>query len=386
MTTKIVIGSLVGLGLLAGGAVLAARLGTTTEPDYDTNQLALADGTGIDHDANDVVAKPRIILDERDADEPSTHAGPLGLSNRSGFQMHGGDFKSIEKSKEDWMARFDTDSDGHLSEEEIIASKEVLRAEREARKLQWLLEKYDTDNDGVLSAEENEQIEADRLERIAKREKREAERKQLALDAYDTDGDGVLSDAEKEIGRQAHRDYMTKQHEAMQAMFDADSNGEVTNDERKAMHETMSSFFRDMKLVRTFDADGDHAITTADMPAYMDMFLAGDARADLDYNGVVNEADLASFQQVALTPPNPAMVEAMGWFQNAPPSVDGGFGNIMMLGGGKDMIVHTVEGGNMTIKGVKGTFRVNAELGDMPLDGGEHAIVIIETIESVKDD
>jgi Ca2+-binding EF-hand superfamily protein len=386
MTVKLVLGTISGLGLLVGGAFLAARLGSEEDThSIDAARLAAAIDRVLESD-DQPVDQALIIMDERDPETPSSSGQTFDLNNRKGFQLNGGKFESIKKSKADWMARFDADGDGELSEEEIQVSKETFRAEREARKQQWLLDKYDQDGDGVLGADEQAKVEADRVERETKRAEREAENASRAVEAYDTDGDGVLSEDEKQAGRTTRQEYMTQQHEAMQSLFDADSSGKVTGDEREAMHETMGQLFGEMKMVRTFDSNGDNAITGADMPAYMDMFLAGDPRADLDYNGVVNEADLANFQQRALMPPNPAMAEVMGWFNNAPPPVDGGFGNIMMFGGGKDMILHSVEGGTMTIKGSQGAFTIKADLGDIELGGGEHAIVIIETIDSTKDD
>ncbi|MBK1833371.1 EF-hand domain-containing protein [Roseibacillus ishigakijimensis] len=79
------------------------------------------------------------------------------------------------------IAKFDTDGDGKLNEEERKAAREARRAEFEKRRAE-MLEKFDTDKDGKLSQEE---------------------RKAAMLARFDKDGDGELSDAEKEEARKA---------------------------------------------------------------------------------------------------------------------------------------------------------------------------------------
>lgn len=391
MSTRCIVGSVLVLGVLAGGAVLLPRMGPQDTSANDTARMARAEGVKITHDDRLLNEKPRIIMDERDTVHENALSSPLGLSNREGFQSNGGNFQTtIKTSKSDWMTRFDADGDGTLNDAERLASKQALRAEREARKQQWLLEKYDTDGDGVLNAEEEAQIEADRIERETKRAEREEERKKVALEAYDTDRDGMLSDEEKQAGRVALQEYMTKQHEAMQSMLDTDGDGQVTSDERTTMRETMDKFFDEMKVVRAFDSDGDHAITATDLPAYMDMFLAGNPLADLNNDRVVNEADLFNFQERTLTPPNPRMTQALAWFNDAPPPVDGGLGNIMMFGGGQNMmfmegqnlVLHAAGGEKMSING---TVTIKTDLHGLKLND-ENAIVIIETTESTKND
>jgi Ca2+-binding EF-hand superfamily protein len=331
MSAKIIVGSIAGLGLLAGGAIIAARM--SADKDLDTLRSTLA--TAQDQTTPEVevvIEQPTIVLDERDL---PTADDADGRGDRRGFQRDGGRFGSRESRMADMLERFDKDGDGELNDEERQAAREAFRAEREARRQAWLLEQYDKDGDGVLNEEEQAQLDADREAREAERAKREAENKQRALEAYDADGDGELSEAEKQEGRQARREYMMGQREAFTARFDTNGDGELTGDERLGIRETMGQVFGEMRFVRSFDSNGDNLVTAADMPAYMDLFYSGSREADVNRDGVVDEADLADFQQRVLTPPNQDILDALSAFQNAPPSVDGDGGFRGRGGGGQ---------------------------------------------------
>jgi Ca2+-binding EF-hand superfamily protein len=333
MSIKIIVGSVAGLGLLAGGAIIAARMGADKGVDNMPATLATAQDQTTPEVEELQIDQPTIILDERDVPEAETTAG--GPGDRRGFQRDGGRFGSRESRMADMLERFDKDGDGELNDEERQAAREAFRAEREARRQAWLLEQYDKDGDGVLNEEEQAQLDADREAREAERAKREAENKQRALEAYDADGDGELSEAEKQEGRQARREYMMEQREAFTARFDTNGDGELTGDERLGIRETMGQVFGEMRFVRSFDANGDNLVTAADMPAYMDLFYSGSREADVNRDGVVDEADLADFQQRVLTPPSQDILDALAAFQNAPPSVDGDGGFRGRGGGGQ---------------------------------------------------
>ncbi len=319
MSAKIIVGAVAGLGLLAGGAIIAARMGAEKGVDATRPVLTTAQEQSVP-EVEEVVEAPTIILDERDVPTGDTAGGP---GDRRGFQRDGGRFASRESRMADMLERFDKDGDGELNEEERQAAREAFRAEREARRQAWLLEQYDKDGDGVLNEEEQAQLDADRAAREAERAERAAENARRALEAYDTDGDGELSEAEKQEGRQARREYMMEQRQAFTARFDTNGDGELTGDERLGIRETMGQVFREMRFVRSFDANGDNLVTAADMPAYMDLFYSGSREADVNRDGIVDEADLADFQQRVLTPPSQDVLDALVAFQNAPPSVDG---------------------------------------------------------------
>lgn len=331
MSVKIIVGSVAGLGLLAGGAIIAARMGANKDMDASVSTLATAQEQTPEVE-DIVIEQPTIILDDRDIPETDSAAG--GPGDRRGFQRDGGQFRNRESRMADMLERFDKDGDGELNEEERQAAREAFRAEREARRQAWLLEQYDKDGDGVLNEAEQAQLDADREAREAERAKRAAENERRALDAYDADGDGVLSEAEKQEGRQARREYMMEQRQAFTDRFDTNGDGELTGDERQGIRETMGQVFGEMRFVRSFDANGDNLVTAADMPAYMDLFYSGSREADVNRDGVVDEGDLADFQQRVLTPPSQDVLDALAAFQNAPPSVDGDGGFRGRGGGG----------------------------------------------------
>lgn len=381
MDMKIALGSIAALGALVGGAMLAGRLGAG-----DSGPGQLSEPAALQRPQASAADQPQdedtLVIDERDlilAPEGAEFSHEI----TSGFQHDGGRFVTRSVVSGNLLERFDADGDGVLSDEERKASHEVFRAEREARRQQWLLEQYDANGDSVLSATELARQEADETARAEARAERITKAEQLAIETYDLDGDGALADDEKEAARHARREYMARQHEAMQTLFDADGDGSMTQAERTTMHDTMGQMFGEMRFVRSFDSNGDRAVTTADMPAYMDLFLAADGRADIDGNGVVNEADLADFQRRALTPPSPALAQAMAWFRQAPPPVDVGQGQFVIHSGAQTTIV---TGTRWTSNGPGGGhMQIQAEV---ILEGGGGSggeILVIERYETRDD-
>jgi Ca2+-binding EF-hand superfamily protein len=92
------------------------------------------------------------------------------------------------------VAKFDTDKDGKLSDDERKAMRTEMKAQQEKRHAA-MLEKYDADKDGKLSADEKATM------------KKEMEAKRAAiLEKYDADKDGKLSPAEIKTARDAGED------------------------------------------------------------------------------------------------------------------------------------------------------------------------------------
>lgn len=325
MNTKIVVAGVAGVIILAGGALVLARMGGSGGV-----QLAEASGTARANvspelTVNDSPSTPVIIMDERDS-LPSDSEGPGGPDRRNardGFQRDGGQFRGPQDWQADMLARFDKDGDGQLSEEERQAVREAMRAEREQRRQQFLLERYDKDGDGILSEAETQAMEEDQARMEAEREARRAEMQQRALDAYDVDGDGQLSEEERRAANQQRREWFQQQQQAAMARFDADGDGDLSQDERMAMRESMGRAFEDMRFADRFDSTGDGAVTAADMPSYLDMFYSGDMGADMNRDGILDETDLADFQQRILDGVNPDVQAIRDAFQSAPPPVEG---------------------------------------------------------------
>lgn len=326
MNTKIVIAVVAGVVVVSGGAFIAARMSGNS-----TTQLAEAAGAvpprlnqNLTSEGAD--SRPAIVMDERDTQPQDGVTGRDGFdrrNDRQGVQRDGGQFRSPEDMRADMLARFDKDGDGELNEEERQAAREAFRAEREARRQQFLLERYDADGDGVLSEAETKKMEEDRQRMDEERQAREAEMRQRALAAYDKDGDGRLSEEERRAANQQRREWFQQQQQQAMARFDANGDGELGQAERELMRESMAKAFEDMRFTDRYDVTGDGMVTVADMSAYLDRFYAGNMEADMNRDGVLDETDLAEFQARVAEGVNPDVQAIRDAFNSAPPPVDG---------------------------------------------------------------
>jgi Ca2+-binding EF-hand superfamily protein len=166
--------------------------------------------------------------------------------------------------------RFDADGDGALSRDERAAIAQEFGDPVE--RVALLLGLYDADESGALDANELGQLQSDVEARCRGRE--------VALLArFDTDGDGQLSDAEREAARAALEARFGRRHhgrrihgnagagigdagefprdrrERTRDRFDADGDGTLDRDERRAFGEHMRGCVR-----------GEHPMDPTDEP------------------------------------------------------------------------------------------------------------------------
>ena len=155
-----------------------------------------------------------------------------------------------EDIRKQWATKaFDADNNGKLDERETAAMKKA-QAEGKATYDRWRsdwVKKYDTDSDGELSEEES---------KVA-REKVAAEFKKLRdnwTSKWDADKDGELSDDERKVMRESVRN----RAQQLRKDIDADGDGRITGQETQAFFD---------KLKKTYDTDGDGTLSSEETRA-----------------------------------------------------------------------------------------------------------------------
>jgi Ca2+-binding EF-hand superfamily protein len=161
--------------------------------------------------------------------------------------------KRREEIRKAMLEKYDADGDGELSQEEREKQRTDLRKRMQDRMEQALAKRFDEDGDGVLSEDEAARMEeakqemAKRAERL--REQMEHRRKEF-LEKYDADGDGELSRQERRAGMRAEREAWRKR---MVEAYDKDGDGELSDQERRAGWRAE----REKRWIRMFDKDKD---------------------------------------------------------------------------------------------------------------------------------
>ena len=118
-----------------------------------------------------------------------------------------------------------------------------------ARKAE-ILKKFDTDSDGKLSDTEKKMLRADIQSRQRGHDRKQwtSEQRNEMIKKFDKDGDGKLSKKEKAIlraemqsrhGSRSRKQWTPEQRNEMLKKFDTDGNGELSDDERAAVREAM---------------------------------------------------------------------------------------------------------------------------------------------------
>ena len=136
------------------------------------------------------------------------HAGGRDRQGPKRVQMKRIDPGIMIVGEELVLAKYDTDKDGKLSDEEIAVLQADVKKAQEAKKAA-ILKKFDKDGDGKLSKEERKAMQEEWLKdhpeaakRMEEMKARQEARKAEILKKYDKDGDGKLSDEEKKAMRE----------------------------------------------------------------------------------------------------------------------------------------------------------------------------------------
>lgn len=170
-------------------------------------------------------------------------------------------------SREDMIAKYDTDKDGKLSDTEKAAMKTEMGERRGGNKGQGgerpdraeMIAKYDTDKDGTLSETEKAAMKAEMGERRGGNKGQGGQRMSAeeALAKYDADKDGKLSETERATmksemqakrsskgGPKSEKENKGSERlsrEEMIAKYDTDKDGKLSETERAALRKDMDS-------------------------------------------------------------------------------------------------------------------------------------------------
>ncbi|MDP6634753.1 MAG: hypothetical protein QGG42_07640 [Phycisphaerae bacterium] len=232
------------------------------------------------------------VLAAFDANKDSRLKGPeREAANRAlaagRFARAGG----MEGRRATFMAKWDKDGDGKLSEAERNAMRDEFR-KRE-------IERYDKDGDGKLSDEERRAMRRGRGGIMG------AAIERWRLQHFDLDGDGKLSEAEE-----AERKEFQSQFQAMGKKLDVrfndlDGDGEVSMEERRKIgREWAGSAFKMMALAATYmDRDGDGTVSADERTGFGKRVQSGMVKwmedfgneFDTDTNGRLDKKERTAF-------------------------------------------------------------------------------------------
>ncbi len=214
-------------------------------------------------------------------------------------------FEEMNKRREEFMSRFDTNGDGELDDSEREAIRDFFRKQREERMLQRMTERFDADGDGVLNEEE-------RMAAEAELEARRVEREARMLERFDTDGDGQISDAESQAARESFRqggdrgrpgagatDGRNQWREAIQR-YDMDGDGQLNLDESYNAYLDQFDQRTRREFVRRFDSASDGAVDAGDFSAFLERYNAKDESTDLNGDGRIDERDVERFRDLMM--------------------------------------------------------------------------------------
>lgn len=240
---------------------------------------------------------------ERDDDGPrwgGRRRGPdIGSSPMSPDQW-ADRYEQMRERRQAFMDRFDLDGDGRLSEDEIRAMREQMRERQSEMMIQRMTDRFDLDGDGVLNDEERELAEAEL-------EARRLEREARLLERFDADGDGVLSDEERDAAREAFRPRDGRgpgrggpEWTRMIERYDVDGDGMLDLDE--SYHAYLDHFETREKreFVSRYDANGSGTVGPSDLEAFLVRYREGDAHADVNGDGVLDQRDVELFRDLMM--------------------------------------------------------------------------------------
>jgi Ca2+-binding EF-hand superfamily protein len=332
MSTKVIA---VGIAIAVGGVATIASLIPSRAPEEAPADFDPTPTQAQRRPASPVLAPPPAPSFERERAAParptrSTDTPARGRMARFDTDGDGnisaGEFSFMWQEREDrrqrWQARFDLDGDGTVTDEERRVAGEEMRARMRERFVERLTPRFDVDGDGVLSEEESAALEEFM-------DAREAERNARLLEEFDADGNGELTETERAAAFEQRRMQRISEREGFVQRFDADADGELNMDESYEAFQVTTEEREQLRFLRDHDTDGDGVLGAVDLEAFMTAYTDGDAAADADGNGSVDNGDLQVFRdQMMADPVDPQAAEMLRG--------RGGFGGDRRRRGGGD--------------------------------------------------
>jgi len=199
------------------------------------------------------------VLAAFDANKDSRLKGPeRDAANRAlaagKFSRSGG----MAGRREAFMAKWDKDGDGKLSDAEREAMRESFRKER--------IKRYDKDGDGELSDEERQAMRRGR----GRGGVFGAALQRWRMQHFDVDGDGKLSEAEEAEQREFQNQFQAMGKRIDVKYNDLNGDGKVSMDERRKIgREWAGSALKMMALASTYmDSDGDGNVSAEEREGF----------------------------------------------------------------------------------------------------------------------
>ena len=152
-----------------------------------------------------------------------------------------------EQARKEWFARWDTNGDSSISDDERQAMREELRRQWREGQHRRRLEQWDANRDGKLDEQERAAMEKADAERRAQLDQTRREWVRI----WDTDGDGQLSEAESA----AMTDRIRRRIERARPELDADGDGQISREE-------VGRYWDNVQ--KKYDADGDGQLNEAE--------------------------------------------------------------------------------------------------------------------------
>jgi len=196
-----------------------------------------------------------------------------------------------EEQRKQLLEKYDANGNGEIDEDEREKMRDDWRKRAEDQRRQWELQRYDANKNGQLDEEELAKKAADQAERekrMAEWRVQAEERRKKWLAEWDTDGDGELSDDERKAMQDSYRRRAEDARQEYLKKWDTDGNGELSDEERQASRDEYRR--RSEERQKAADTDGDGRVSADEWRAYRE---AIEKKYDADGDGQLNSEERA---------------------------------------------------------------------------------------------